>query len=214
MSPREQATGFVEHNGRLVAAYEALTADQRESLRVDLGFLPEPLPWPRGGHAAQRVDAALLGRAGGARRGRGRPRGRGPAAAGTPGGRSRLHDGFTGKADALAKPATVQVSGGRVGLVIADKVSVTTAVDQPDRDVRRTARRRAPAHRWQALPGAHAPGVEVIGDVTLDDLRAVFPGYSPPARTGDRLGGQAEQQPLLSHLDVEETPGGSGAVAR
>jgi hypothetical protein len=44
MSPREQATNFLDHNTRLVAAYEALTAEQRMTAQVDLGFLPEPLP--------------------------------------------------------------------------------------------------------------------------------------------------------------------------
>ena len=44
MSPREQATNFLQHDARLVAAYEALTSEQRMAAQVDLGFLPQPLP--------------------------------------------------------------------------------------------------------------------------------------------------------------------------
>src|SRR6185437_14593337 len=85
--------------------------------------------------------------------------------------------GFTAKAEALAKPATVQVNDGSIGLVIADKVSVTPAVTNPtatfvgplDAVLRLIGGRLTPAHT--------AARVEVIGDVTLDDLRAVFPGY-------------------------------------
>jgi len=177
MSPREQASGFVEHNGRLVAAYEALTADQRESLRVDFGFLPEPLPlaaaagmrlnestlhsWDA--RVALDPDAAV-------------PEDAAQLLLEHLAGDLSFMTGFTAKAEALAKPATVQVSGG-IGLVIADKVGVTTAVTNP------TATFVGPLDAVLRLIGgrltpAHTPaGVEVIGDVTLDDLRAVFPGY-------------------------------------
>jgi len=178
MSPREQAAGFVEHNGRLVAAYEALSAEQRESLRVDLGFLPEPLPVAA--VAGMRLNESTL-HSWDARVALD------PDAAVPEDAAELLLEhlasdlafltGFTGKADALAKPATVQVGGGRIGLVIADKVGVTTAVTNP------TATFVGPLDAVLRLIGgrltpAHTPaGVEVIGDVTLDELRAVFPGY-------------------------------------
>ena len=85
--------------------------------------------------------------------------------------------GFVAKADAATKPATVQVGDGPVGLVIGDAVSVTTAVTDP------TATFVGPPEAALRLIGgrlgpAHTPaGVEVIGDVSLDELRAVFPGY-------------------------------------
>src|SRR3954464_2172265 len=43
-APRAQAEGFLEHNGRWLDTVEALTPEQRTSLHVDLGFLPEPVP--------------------------------------------------------------------------------------------------------------------------------------------------------------------------
>src|SRR3954463_2697217 len=39
-TPRAQAEGFLEHNGRWLDTVEALTPEQRSSLTVDLGFLP------------------------------------------------------------------------------------------------------------------------------------------------------------------------------
>jgi uncharacterized protein (TIGR03083 family) len=44
MSPREQADGFLESNLVLVRLYEIMDAERRENLRIDLGFLPAPVP--------------------------------------------------------------------------------------------------------------------------------------------------------------------------
>jgi len=43
MSPAERAAGFPVADRNLVELYESLTAEQRENLRVDLGFLPQPV---------------------------------------------------------------------------------------------------------------------------------------------------------------------------
>ncbi len=56
LSPREQAAGFLVHDEDLVAAMEALSATQRRDLRVDLGFLPEPLPLA--GYLGMRLNEA------------------------------------------------------------------------------------------------------------------------------------------------------------
>ncbi len=42
MSPREQADGFLESGPALVAAYAGLDGAERDILRIDMGFLPEP----------------------------------------------------------------------------------------------------------------------------------------------------------------------------
>jgi uncharacterized protein (TIGR03083 family) len=44
LPPADQATGFLDQDEKLVATYEAFTPEQRESVRVDLGFLPQPVP--------------------------------------------------------------------------------------------------------------------------------------------------------------------------
>ncbi|RFA11741.1 hypothetical protein B7R22_18030 [Subtercola boreus] len=43
MAPRQRADGFVAASAALVEAYEALDADTREDLRIDMGFLPAPV---------------------------------------------------------------------------------------------------------------------------------------------------------------------------
>jgi uncharacterized protein (TIGR03083 family) len=43
MTPEQQAIGFIESNGRLVEAYEAIDARSRAESRIDLGYLPAPV---------------------------------------------------------------------------------------------------------------------------------------------------------------------------
>lgn len=43
MSRQEQADGFLRTNAELVAAFEALDLDEREELRIKLGFMPKPI---------------------------------------------------------------------------------------------------------------------------------------------------------------------------
>ena len=178
MKPADQAAGFVEHDNRLVTAYEALTPEQRETLQIDLGFLPAPLPLAsvagmRLNEAAQHswdVRVALD-----------------PAAA-IPeaiahllaeylAGDLAFMTGFIGKADALAAPAVVEIRGSGFAVVVGDGVSFTAEPPTP------TATFVGPLEAAVRLisgrlTAAHTPAaVEIIGDVTLDDLRRVFPGY-------------------------------------
>ena len=57
-SPHDQAKGFIEHNGRLVELAQGATAEQRDTVRVDLGFLPEPVPLSTA--AGMRLNEAAL----------------------------------------------------------------------------------------------------------------------------------------------------------
>jgi uncharacterized protein (TIGR03083 family) len=178
MSPHEQATNFLDHDGRLVAAFETLTSERRMTAQVDLGFLPEPLPLAsfagmRLNESAQHswdvrvafdpsaaipADAAAV------------------LAEHLAGGLGFLV-GFIGKADALAEPAVVDIEGSGYGLVVTDKVAVVTEPADP------TATFTGPLEAAIRLVGgrlrpANTPErVKVTGAVTLDDLRRVFPGY-------------------------------------
>ncbi len=178
MSPRDQADGFVDHDARLVAAYEALTSDQRENLQVDLGFLPAPLPLAslagmRLSEAAQHSWDARVALDPGATI----PESSAQLLAEHFAGGLSFMTGFIGTPDALAKPAAVEVQGSGFGIVIGDGVSLTDGVSNPtatfvgplEAAIRLIGGRLAPAHT--------PAGVEVIGDMTLDDLRKVFPGY-------------------------------------
>ena len=181
LAPAAQASGSVESNERLVAALEALTPEQRTEVRVALGFLPEPVglatflgtrlnefvqhSWdvrvavdPDAGLST--TGAALL--------------------AEHLSGDLGFFLGFIGKADALASPATVQVDGTPYAIVVADGVRlVSRSADEGSA----TATFAGPLEAAMRLltgrlgPARTPAGTTVTGNVTLDDLRRVFPGF-------------------------------------
>ncbi len=176
-TPQDKAAWFVEHDERLVAALEDLDHSAREERTYDLGFLPEPvtavvLVGMRLNEIANhswdiRVGldpAALVDR----------------EAAETLlehySGPLDFLLGFSAKPDAISDPAVVEVLGH--GLVIEEAVSLVredpvapTAhlVAEPETVVRLLSGRLGPQHS--------PDGVAVSGNVTIEDLRRVFPGY-------------------------------------
>jgi uncharacterized protein (TIGR03083 family) len=175
LAPVEQAAGFVESDAAYLDTVEALSAEQRQSLMVDLGFLPQPVPlvvalgmrlnevanhaWDVrvGVDSSATVDtdsAELLVELF-----------RGPLA---------FLLGFSGHADQIEREVRLAIPGG--GIEITNTVSVTGELDNP------TARFDGPAEAVVRLLSGrlgaeHAAGVRVTGNVTLDELRKVFPGY-------------------------------------
>ena len=168
LGDRAKAENFIEHSSALLAAVEAVP--DRETRTVTLPFLPYPLPWVGAmgmrlneyalhhwdvvqgldGHAhIDEESAALLAQ----------------------------HLGetlsfmlrFTAKADLLAEPAVVEVAD--LHIVIGDGVSI-------DPSATPTAVLDAPLEAGiRLLSGRLREEVPVKGNVTLDDLRKVFPGY-------------------------------------
>ncbi|SMD26975.1 maleylpyruvate isomerase family mycothiol-dependent enzyme [Kibdelosporangium aridum] len=174
-APRAQAEGFLEYDSRWLDTVEALTPEQRSSLTVDLGFLPEPVPLVTAlgmrlnevanhswdvrvafdAHAEVDADSAavlvdLL---------------TGPVA---------FMLNFLAKPAELAAPVSVAVPG--AGLVIDDAVTVVDHVESP------SATFNGPPEAFVRLISGRlkAPydnGVTIDGNITLDDLRRVFPGF-------------------------------------
>ncbi|WIY00749.1 maleylpyruvate isomerase family mycothiol-dependent enzyme [Amycolatopsis mongoliensis] len=174
-APRVQAEGFLEHNGRWLETVEALTPEQRSSLTVDLGFLPEPVPLVTAlgmrlsevANHSWDVRVAFD-----------------PDAAVHAGSAEVLVDlltgpvsfilGFVAKPKELAAPVSVAVPG--AALVIDDSVTVVEDLEAP------SATFTGPAEAFVRLVSGRlkAPydkGVTVEGSITLDDLRRVFPGF-------------------------------------
>ncbi|MGV9360724.1 maleylpyruvate isomerase family mycothiol-dependent enzyme [Amycolatopsis sp. NPDC003731] len=174
-APRAQAEGFLEHNARWLETVEALTPEQRSSLTVDLGFLPEPVPLVTAlglrlnevANHSWDVRVAFDETAG--------------VAAGSADVVVELLAGpvgfmlnFLAKPAELAEPVSVAVPG--AGLVIDDAVTVVDHLEGP------TATFDGPAEAFVRLVNGRlkAPydkGVTVEGRVTLDELRRVFPGF-------------------------------------
>jgi uncharacterized protein (TIGR03083 family) len=174
-SAADQASGFVEQNTRWLEALDALTPEQRSSLTIDLGFLPEPVPLitvlgmrlNEVANHAWDVRVALD-----------------PEAEVNADSAVALVDlltgplgfmlGFMGKPAELAEPALVAVPG--AGLVIEDAVSVVSSVESPS-----TTFSGSSGAFIRLLNGRlkepYAKGVSVEGNATLDDLHRVFPGF-------------------------------------
>ena len=178
LSPGDQAAGGVASDGALVAALEAVPAERHDDTPVKLGFLPEALPFAS--FAAMRLNEV-------AQHGWDVRAGLDPAATidGTTAQLLAEHFsggigfllGFIAKADAVAEPAVVEIAETPFRIVIGDGVRITTedlpataSFDGPlEAAVRLLAGRLTPEHT--------PAGVDVTGNLTLDGLRSVFPGF-------------------------------------
>jgi uncharacterized protein (TIGR03083 family) len=179
MGPYERAAEFVPANTALVERYEGLDDATRESLRVDLGFLPQPIPVAAAGNfrlsefALHSWDVRATFD---------------PAATVRPEAVAPLQDHVGGLLGWIAAPEAL---GGRsvtvavttsdpdrtLGLSLGEGASLGEVPAAPD------ATLTLPAEAWlRLLTGRlrpeHTPdGVRADGDVDLDTLRRVFPGF-------------------------------------
>lgn len=181
MEPEEQRDGFVEATTALQARYAGLDPATRQSLRVDLGFLPAPVDLATA--AGFRLNELAL-------HSWDLRSARDPQA--------EVHEdavpilldhlmpmmlGWLGKAERLdGAPVSLAVAladpEGHLGLELSpDRTALTTTPDAPDGVLTMPAEAflrlltgRLPADRTPA-------GVGVMGPVSLDALRGVFPGF-------------------------------------
>jgi uncharacterized protein (TIGR03083 family) len=178
MSPSEQRAGFVEHDTRLVEKFEALTPEQHESLTLTIGFLPAPasvatfaglrlnevanhswdirIALDNGSGLLDSSAAALL-----------------EILCGDLG---VVVEGAS-KAELLGERVVLAVGDTGYSVVIDEKASFESAVNgataaftgAPEAALRLVFGRLAPAYT--------PADVGVSGNVTLDQLRDVFPGF-------------------------------------
>jgi uncharacterized protein (TIGR03083 family) len=174
-TPRAQAEGFLEYNSRWLELVEALTPEQRSSSTVDLGFLPEPVPMLTAvgmrlsevanhswdvrvafdPHAGVNTDSAAI-------------------LVDLLSGPLGFMLNFLAKPAELAAPVSVAIPG--AGLVIDDAVTVVDHLESP------SATFNGPAEAFirlitGRLKAPYDKDVTVEGNITLDDLRRVFPGF-------------------------------------
>jgi uncharacterized protein (TIGR03083 family) len=178
-TPQQQAAGFLEHDTALVERIEALTPEQRETVEIKLGFLPAPLPIAS--LTGMRLNEVAL-------HGWDVRAELDPEAAIDHETAELLHEhfsggigfllGFIGKADAVDEPVVVALgpSPYRINInedgvsMTADGATPTAQFDGPAESVIRLLSGR--------LTPSYTPAdVQVTGNVTLDQLRQVFPGF-------------------------------------
>jgi uncharacterized protein (TIGR03083 family) len=175
MSPTDKASSYVPSEEQLVATFEALSPEQRDTVTIDLGFMPEPMPLST--VLGMRLNEQAL-------HGWDAEVGLDPSAALADESAALLAEhfsstmtfmlGFVGKPEGIG-PARVGIGG--YTIVIADAVSLepgdadstATFTGPLEAAIRLLAGRLTPTYT--------PPGVTVTGNVTLDDLRKVFPGY-------------------------------------
>ncbi|MET0495890.1 MAG: maleylpyruvate isomerase family mycothiol-dependent enzyme, partial [Actinoplanes sp.] len=178
LSPQEQAAGWIESDNALVAAFEAVPEERHEDLKVDVGFLPEPLPFAS--FLAMRLNEVV-------QHGWDVRAGLDPAAAldGPTAELLALHlsegvsflFGFIGKPDAAGEPAVLEIDGTPYRIVVDEQVRLTSEAAPA------TATFAGPLESVMRLvagrltPKYTPAGVTVTGNITLDELRAVFPGF-------------------------------------
>ncbi|MET7395773.1 maleylpyruvate isomerase N-terminal domain-containing protein [Dactylosporangium sp. NPDC005572] len=184
MTPEERQASFPVANQRLVEAYEAFTPEQRGSHRIDVGWMPEPvdvatsavLRLTEFGYHQWDVRVAFD-----------------PAAALDPAAAALMNDRIEGMFNWIAKPDRLD---GRTGTLLvtltdlderfalrvdADKVSLVPSDADADADA--DAELSLPLEAWLRLAAGRlgAPytpsSVKATGVFSLDDLRALFPGY-------------------------------------
>ncbi|HET6151577.1 MAG TPA: maleylpyruvate isomerase N-terminal domain-containing protein [Marmoricola sp.] len=178
MAPTDQRDGFLEHNQVLVEALEALTPEQHESLQVPIGFLPAPLSVAS--YAGLRLNevahhswdvrvatdpaAGLLG----------------SSADVLPD--HMLGDlgfllGFLGKADQADERIVLALGDTGYRLVVDDAVSVGSADDEVTATFSGATEAALRLVSGRLGPQYTPADVAVSGNVSLDGLRAVFPGF-------------------------------------
>ncbi|GAB1691127.1 maleylpyruvate isomerase family mycothiol-dependent enzyme [Krasilnikovia sp. M28-CT-15] len=178
LSPQDQATGSLRSDEALVTALENVPEQRHDDLQVRVGFLPDPLPLAafaalRLSEVAQHSWDVRVGID--------------PAATLADVSAQLLAEhlsgslgfllGFIGKSDAAPEHAVVDISGTPYRIALDDGVRFTTA------DLPATATFAGPLESalrliYGRLTPEHTPAhLEVTGNISLDQLRAVFPGF-------------------------------------
>lgn len=178
MSPADQAAGWFAANAELVEKLEALTAEQHDSMKVDLGFLPAPISLES--YAGMRLNEVV-------QHGWDVRVATDPSATLTDasaqvlaehfaGGLSFLF-GFIGKPAEAGQPAVISIGETPFSFVLDEGARITP--DAPEATAAFTGGLESAVRLVAGRLGPrYTPaGVTVTGNVTLDELRRVFPGY-------------------------------------
>ncbi|MEV6346534.1 maleylpyruvate isomerase family mycothiol-dependent enzyme [Actinoplanes sp. NPDC051851] len=177
LSPQDQATGSIESDEALVTALSAVPDARHDELRVKT-FLPEPVPFAS--FAALRLSET-------AHHGWDVRAGLDPSATLPDESAAVLAEhlsgglafllGFIGKPKEAAEPAVVEITGTPYRITIDDSTRLTTE-PLPATATYSGSLESALRLLYGRLAPEHTPDdLTVTGNITLDTLRAVFPGF-------------------------------------
>ena len=178
MTPVEQRDGFLQHDRTLVEALEALSPEQQASLEVPLAFLPAPLSVAGYGgirlnevahhswdvRVAADTDSGLLDSST-------------TVLLEHLSGELGFFLGFLGKADRVDDRVVLAVGETGHGIVIDDSVSLESATDEATATFEGPTEAALRLISGRLKPTYTPAGVSVTGNISLDQLREVFPGF-------------------------------------
>ncbi|WP_127504741.1 maleylpyruvate isomerase family mycothiol-dependent enzyme [Actinoplanes solisilvae] len=178
LSPQDQASAWLGSDAALLADLEAVPEERHDDVKVALSFLPEPLPLAS--FAAMRLSEVVQHswdvRAG-----------LDPAATLPEASALLLAEhlsnglsfmlGFMGKPAAVREHAVIGIGETSYRIVLTDQVRLTTE-DVPTTATFTGELEAALRLVYGRLTPEYTPaGVEVKGNISLDELRAAFPGF-------------------------------------
>ncbi|SDT76871.1 maleylpyruvate isomerase family mycothiol-dependent enzyme [Actinoplanes derwentensis] len=177
LSPQDQAAGWVKSDTALVTAFEAVPEERHDEIKVR-SFLPDPLPFSsfaalRLSEVAPHVWDVRVGVD--------------PSAGLTDSAAVLLAEhlsdslgfllGFIGKPAEAHEHAVIEISDTPYRIVLDDKALLTTEA-LPSTATFDGPLEAAARLLYGRLAPQHTPaGVGVTGNISLDELRAVFPGF-------------------------------------
>lgn len=178
LSPRDQADGWQESDAALLADLEAVPEERHGDIKVAVSFLPEPLPLAS--FAAMRLSEV-------AQHSWDVRAGIDPAATLPEASALLLAEhlsdglgfmlGFIGKPAAVREPAVIAIGETSYRIVLTDQARLTTE-DVPATATFTGALEAALRLVYGRLTLKYTPaGVDVKGTISLDELRAAFPGF-------------------------------------
>jgi uncharacterized protein (TIGR03083 family) len=178
MSADEKRAGYLEHSEVLIGAFEALDRQQRDSLDVGVSYMPAPLPVAT--FAGMRLnESALHGwdiRVG-------------------VDSDAELHAGsaellaelltdqlgfmlaFIAKPDRIDRPVVLEIAGSNLALSITDGVALGKAAAPASATFTGPLAAAIRLIAGRLGPDQTPPGLDATGNVTLAELREVFPGF-------------------------------------
>ncbi|MGX6603311.1 maleylpyruvate isomerase family mycothiol-dependent enzyme [Micromonosporaceae bacterium Da 78-11] len=178
LSPQDQATAWLRSDTALVTALESIPEERHDDIRVDMGFLPEPLPLAQ--FAAMRLNEVV-------QHGWDVRVGLDPAATLAEPAAQLLAEhlsggigfmlGFIGKPAAVREHAVLEISKTPFRLVVDDQVRLTTEARPETATFTGPLESAVRLFTGRLTPKYTPADVEVTGNLTLDELRVVFPGF-------------------------------------
>jgi uncharacterized protein (TIGR03083 family) len=177
LGPADQAAGWARSDDTLVTALESVPVTDHDELKLKT-FLPQPVPLAT--FAALRLSEVI-------QHGWDVRVGVDPAATLSAGSAELLAEylsgglgflfGFAGKADRAPGPAVVEVSGTPYRVVLDDSIRFTTDAVPATATFTGSLESALRLFYGRLKPAYTPAGTDVTGAITLDQLRAVFPGF-------------------------------------